>query len=148
MVDAAPVSSDTDQVQALLIADQASDRMFFESAFRNCGEAAALCSAANAAQARQQLEAEPAPDVLFVDGHLPGPPVEELLEWVRSRPKFERVLVVAVTGDFGRACLRPNILGAHAVLVKPIAKMDVAAFVALARAMRARPARAEAVPAN
>jgi CheY-like chemotaxis protein len=124
-------------LRILLIEDSADDRAMFASMLRRC-DVSVLLETVNSAEGalRHLNRGMSAPDLVFLDVHLPGLSSLDLLGWVRSREEFKRVLVIAITGDLAYACVPPANLGVDALLVKPIAVEDLAAILALARTAR------------
>ncbi len=68
----------------------------------------------------------PLPQILFVDLKLPGHDGFELLEWLKARPQFKDLLVIAISGLGDLLSIRRAYgLGANSFLVKPCRAGDV-----------------------
>jgi CheY-like chemotaxis protein len=124
-------------IRVLLIEDNSDDRVLFARCFRAAAPEAVLKESDGVENALRQLDRmRKIPDIIFVDLHLIGTPSSEFIHWIRTRPEFAKVPIIAITGDVTRACAGPADYGVNALLMKPIAKTDLSALLVLARARR------------
>jgi CheY-like chemotaxis protein len=66
-------------------------------------------------------EQYPLPEVILLDLKLPGMDGYEVLQWIRSRPEFNRIRVVVTTVETElRQVTRAYQLGANSFLAKPL----------------------------
>jgi CheY-like chemotaxis protein len=128
----------SNEVRALFVDDNDDDCVLFNRTFLQCSPKGLLETAANVDSAASKLINTPTPpDVIFVDLRMPGVPGLVLLNWIRSRREFDKVVVIAITADIDYAnLLRPEEFGANALLLKPVARDDLARILTLAHTLR------------
>ncbi|WP_040546908.1 response regulator [Pedosphaera parvula] len=72
------------------------------------------------------------PDIIILDVKMPGMDGHEVLNWIRTRPKFRHIPVVMLTiSNFDRDKDRAYHLGANSYLVKPRKSEELNAMVQL-----------------
>ena len=68
----------------------------------------------------------PLPGVLFLDLNMPYSDGFEVLEWLKTQPQFDQMLVIVLSGAFdAREVNRAYHLGADSFLTKPCSRQDV-----------------------
>jgi DNA-binding response OmpR family regulator len=74
----------------------------------------------------------PLPTLVFMNLKLPGLTGFALLKWIRRRPQFDQVVVIAWTGPEDSAdAAQGSLLGANFCLAKPVPRIGLVATIAL-----------------
>jgi CheY-like chemotaxis protein len=115
----------------LLVEDDPNDVLLIQRAFQKAGMRDILKVVGDGAQAVEYLEGKgpyadrahyPLPYLLLLDLKMPGTNGFNVLQWVRTEPKFKRLLVVVLTSSNLQADVdRAYELGANSYLIKPVA---------------------------
>ena len=75
----------------------------------------------------------PLPDVIFLDMHLPKSDGLDAATWLRSKLKFRKIPIIAISGS-GTEMLRTAVdMGAHALMLKPF---DADEFAKIVRTLK------------
>jgi CheY-like chemotaxis protein len=113
----------------LLVEDNEDDAFFLRRALKHAGispepihvtdgRAAVAYLAGEGAYADRN--AHPLPAIIFLDLNLPYFTGLQVLEWIRGRPEFARIVVIALTSSSETVDLRRAYeLGANSYVVKP-----------------------------
>lgn len=127
----------------LLIEDNEDDAFFLRRALKNAGIAQAPRHLVNGRDAIAYLAGEgiysdraehPLPAIVFLDLNLPYKTGLQVLEWMRQKPEFSRVVVIVLTSSSEESDRRRTYqLGANSYVVKPASADELTA---VARAFR------------
>ena len=117
----------------LLVEDSDDDVLFFKRALKLAAVANPVIRLSSAEEAIAYLSGTgqysdralfPLPFAVILDLRLPGVDGTEVLKWIRSRPQFEKTLVVILSGSARSSTAHTSLeLGANSFLNKP-AKAD------------------------
>jgi CheY-like chemotaxis protein len=119
----------TDQF-ILLAEDDPNDTLLIKRAFQKASLGDVLKTVSDGDEAIEYLRGNnayadrakhPLPFLLLLDLKMPGTDGFEVLQWIRSRPDFKRLLVVVLTSSNLQSDVdRAYELGANSYLVKPV----------------------------
>jgi len=119
-----------DTQHILLVEDDANDVLLIQRAFQKAGYKSSLKVVRDGSQAIAYLrgvgpfedrDKYPLPFLMLLDLKMPGTSGFEVLQWVRSKPEFRRLLIVVLTSSNLQADVdRAYELGANSYLVKPV----------------------------
>src|SRR4029077_18857526 len=119
----------------LIVEDDPSDSALLVRALRRAGFAGAILAVCdgigaqaylNGASGYEDRQKFPLPDLMIVDLYLPQLPGLELIRWLKSQPRFARIVPVILTGSpFGAEVVDAYKLGAETFFVKPFQKSEL-----------------------
>ena len=126
----------TNEKYILLAEDDANDVVLLERAFEKAGLRPSLKLVRDGEQAIQYLSGQgvyadrkkfPLPFLLLLDLKMPGTDGFEVLQWLRQKPDFKRLLIVVLTSSNLQSDVdRAYDLGANSYLVKPVSFDEMA----------------------
>ncbi len=125
----------------LVVEDNSDDVFLLEQAFRRAEARSRLISVPDGISALEYLTGQadyadraiyPVPDLLLLDLNLPRKNGFEVLEWLRSEPRYARIMVHVLTSSSRGADIeRAYALHANSYTVKPTRLDELVAFVRL-----------------